>query len=116
MTTETERCVPEHPGWQPWWVHVAEYDGRKVMLIDREQFSETIEQKWSDDMRVPAAVSARFDPWLRYWVRRGPVPCLHLIACPFPGKDHAEELYATDSLPEAEAAYERACERLREGG
>ena len=96
MTTETERRVPEHPGWQPWWVRYAEYEGVRVAL--------------GDTTLMPSRGTCDWPR--RYAVGTAPHGKAACVACTIV---HADEGESFDSLADAEAAFAEACERLREG-
>ena len=48
---QTERRVPEHPGWRKQWIKYAEYEGRRVVL-HREGHRFAVCSGWHDFGRV----------------------------------------------------------------
>ena len=106
MTLETERRVPEHPGWQPWWLRYAEYEGRKIVLGD---CFESVKQEPHVECPRMRLTTVRYA--VDEWTATVELPCedhFHwaMIDC---------NRQRFDSLADAEAAFELACERLREG-
>ncbi|MDE2022076.1 MAG: hypothetical protein KGI71_04195 [Patescibacteria group bacterium] len=102
MTTETERRVPEHPGWQPHMLRLTEYNGCMVSLIDLTVY------------RTSTTCRAWWDDGYAYAVGTGPIPCDD--ECPEHDKVHYAIVGEYHDLADAEAAFAEACERLREGG
>lgn len=102
--------------WKPWWLACAEYEGRKVVLKDCELIPTSAEgSAWKGHPALYVGVPPLIALQRRYRVDMS-APCRHVCCCPFPGAEHADVIAATDSLTEAEAAFEAACARLREEG
>ena len=94
---------PEHPDWKPWWIRRAEFGERAIRLADGEI------------MRNQGYVWPRS---ARYAVGWGPLPCPYLpgpcqFLLPHP-HSHAHDVFMSDDLAEAEAAFFEAERQLLE--
>lgn len=103
--------------WKPYYVRVAQLDGRKVVLIDSTKLAVDTAIRIAADVAHPAysGTASRADIDKRYGVRWGPSRCRHVAPCPFPDVDHADELLWTNSRKRALAAFHEAEQRLLDG-
>lgn len=100
MTMEQERSRDMRPGeWWPWWVRYAEYDRHKIALVDIHHPS--IANRWTKRRPRYGVIASDL----------GTFPCPRSCGC---GHHHTMTTFVTDDLAEAEAAFETACEHLRE--
>lgn len=92
----------EHPFMKPYWMMYAQYEGRKVVLIDYEAQNQYTKQIHSNDAR--------------YLVVIGPFPCSTPIKCLHPNREHGRKIWSGNDPEIARIKFEQSADILRESG
>ena len=93
---------PEHPCQKPYWLMYAQYDGKKVVLLDIEVQKEHTALTHQNKGRYAVVV--------------GPFSCAQPLECFHPNVPHGRKIWSGNDLEIARFKFEKSAEILRESG